>query len=173
VSTPGDPLQAVWDALDRHGCQPHGKPHDFRACCPGHDGDNREALHVSVGADGQALVWCFVGCDADTVVAALGLTMADLFPLGHRRARPIAGIARQRRGLDLVLEALNESAITYRATRNPGMWIAQRCPICGAGDWPVWIVEEDEDRRSGRVAVVCLNGCAQADVLIALAGVAA
>jgi hypothetical protein len=84
-----DPIAVVWDALDAGGYDPHGQPHDFRARCPGHDGDNREALHVSEGSDRRALVWCFAGCSADAVVAALGLELRDLFPPGHRKARPV------------------------------------------------------------------------------------
>ena len=167
-----DPLQIVWDALDRAGCEPHGAPHDFRARCAGHDGDNRDALHVSVGADGRALLWCFVGCTVETIVSALGLSMPDLFPLGHHRARPLRGFAKPRRALDLVLASLRELEIDYRATRSSSLWVAERCPACGADDgWPLWIVEEDDDRRAGRVALSCFTGCAQVDVLVALAGV--
>src|SRR4051812_40949400 len=44
-----DPLDTVWAALDAAGYDPHGQEHDFRARCPGHDGENRDALHVSEG----------------------------------------------------------------------------------------------------------------------------
>lgn len=46
--------------------------------CPAHD-DNTPSLSVSRGADGRTLVRCHAGCTTETVVAALGLTMADLF----------------------------------------------------------------------------------------------
>jgi hypothetical protein len=80
--------RAIWDALDRAGCRPHGPEHDFRARCPGHDGENRDALHVSTGADGRVLLTCFAhDCDSETIVGAIGLEMSDLFPPGHHRAR--------------------------------------------------------------------------------------
>lgn len=82
-----DPIQIVRDALERGGYGPHGPSHDFRSRCAGHDGDNPDALHVSVGADGRALLYCYVRCDAEAVVQALGLSWSDLFPAGHRRAR--------------------------------------------------------------------------------------
>jgi hypothetical protein len=167
-----DPTQTVRNALEPAGYPPHGPSHDFRSPCPGHNGDNPDALHVSVGADGRALLWCFRGCTAEAVVAALGLTMPDLFPPGHRHARPLLGVAKPRRAADLVLECLRELGIDYRATRNPGMWVAERCPACSAGrDWPLWVIEEDEDRRLGRARVSCFNGCEQVAVLEALSGV--
>lgn len=83
-----DPVAVVWEALAAADCEPHGRPWDFRAKCPAHSGDNRDALHVSIGADGSAVLWCFAHqCSADRVVHALGLTMGDLFPAGHRHAR--------------------------------------------------------------------------------------
>lgn len=83
-----DPLAIVWAALDRADCDPHGQLHDFRARCPRHEGDNRDALHVSVGADGRAVLWCFAHqCFVEDIVAELGLAMSDLFPPGHHRAR--------------------------------------------------------------------------------------
>ena len=49
------------------------------AKCPGHD-DGSASLSVAEGSDGRILVWCFAGCDAEAIVAALGLTLADLMP---------------------------------------------------------------------------------------------
>ena len=82
-----DPVRTVWDALATHGCAPHGEPYDFRARCPGHDGVTRDALHVSIGADGRAVLWCFAHqCSIERIVDALELDVRDLFPAGHRRA---------------------------------------------------------------------------------------
>jgi len=84
-----DPLATVWDGLERHGYEPHGRPWDYRSRCAGHGGDNPESLHVSEGTDGRVLLHCFARqpCDASKIVAAIGLTLADLFPAGHRSAR--------------------------------------------------------------------------------------
>ncbi len=83
-----DPLVIVWDALERAGCEPHGQPWDFYARCPVHNGESNEALHVSVGADGRALLWCFAHtCSAQSIAAALDVEVCDLFPPGHHRAR--------------------------------------------------------------------------------------
>jgi hypothetical protein len=46
--------------------------------CPTHE-DAEPSLSVSEGDDGRALVKCHAGCQTETVVSALGLSMADLF----------------------------------------------------------------------------------------------
>ena len=51
---------------------------NYMARCPAHD-DRTPSLSVSEGEDGRILLKCFAGCTAEAVVAALGLTMRDLF----------------------------------------------------------------------------------------------
>jgi hypothetical protein len=51
----------------------------WEAECPAHD-DHEASLSVSVGDDGRVLVNCFAGCTAESIVAALGLSLKDLFP---------------------------------------------------------------------------------------------
>jgi len=46
--------------------------------CPAHD-DHKPSLSVSEGDEGRVLLHCHAGCGSEAVVAALGLTMADLF----------------------------------------------------------------------------------------------
>ena len=50
----------------------------WQAHCPAHD-DRQASLAVSAGEDGRILLRCFAGCRAQEVVAALGLSMKDLF----------------------------------------------------------------------------------------------
>jgi putative DNA primase/helicase len=63
--------------------------------CPGHD-DRTPSLSVHKGANGRVLLKCHGGCPTEKVVAALGLTMADLFddrphePLLRRDRQPRA-----------------------------------------------------------------------------------
>jgi len=60
------------------------------ACCPAHD-DNKPSLSIGEGQDGRILVHCHADCSPEAVVAALGLTMADLFPDAMpRAAAPVA-----------------------------------------------------------------------------------
>lgn len=167
-----DPLRTVYDALERRGCQPRGPVHKFRSRCPAHDSDS-PSLSAREGVDGRAIVRCFRGCRTEAVIAALGLGWADLFPPGHHHARPLALVVRRpRRALDLVLEVLRELGIPYRCTRNPSVWVAERCPACLADDrFPLWIFEHDDDRSSpGRVELSCFSGCDQVTILDALVG---
>ena len=50
----------------------------WKAKCPAHD-DQTPSLSISEGNDGRALVKCHAGCATDDVLAAIGLTAADLF----------------------------------------------------------------------------------------------
>jgi 5S rRNA maturation endonuclease (ribonuclease M5) len=49
----------------------------YMAQCPAHD-DGRPSLSVRKVA-GQVLTYCFAGCTAESIVQALGMTMADLY----------------------------------------------------------------------------------------------
>lgn len=124
----------MWDALERGECEPHGQPYDFRARCPGHRGDNVTALHVWVGADGRAVLWCHAHqCSAKVITAALGLTVPDLFPAGHRNARRRRLLEARRsdftgstRTVVNVLKAVDELG---------GDWFLELrvdCPYCGS-----------------------------------------
>lgn len=48
-------------------------------CCPAHD-DQRPSLGVMEGDGGRIVLYCLAHCSNTDIVAALGLTMADLFP---------------------------------------------------------------------------------------------
>ena len=52
----------------------------WKACCPAHD-DRSPSLSITEGDDGRILVKCHAGCTTEQVVAAMSLTMADLFPI--------------------------------------------------------------------------------------------
>lgn len=73
-----DPNSPVWCVLDRLcGVQRAGR--GWVARCPAHD-DRNPSLAVGVGQGDAVLLHCFAGCAAPTVVAAIGLTLGDLFP---------------------------------------------------------------------------------------------
>ena len=55
-----------------------GKNGSFTACCPAHR-DNSPSL--AIRQDGERiLLHCFAGCDVNSVVSSVGLTLGDLFP---------------------------------------------------------------------------------------------
>ena len=49
------------------------------AQCPAH-GDKHPSLAIRELDNGRVLLHCFVGCSAGEVLAALGMTLSDLFP---------------------------------------------------------------------------------------------
>lgn len=51
----------------------------FTARCPAHE-DRTASLSLAAGDDGRILAHCFAGCSVHDVLAAIGLTVADLFP---------------------------------------------------------------------------------------------
>jgi putative DNA primase/helicase len=51
----------------------------WKAKCPAHD-DRQPSLSIHEGADGRVLLKCFAGCTTANILAAIGLTMRDLFP---------------------------------------------------------------------------------------------
>jgi hypothetical protein len=170
-----DPLVTVRDALDARDLNPRGPLYQYIACCPGHD-DRNASLSVGTGADGRALVYCHAGCTDREIVAALGLSMADLFPAEHRNGRRIPGVAKPVPMADLVLSALDALSIDYRPTlTSDAMWVAECCPVCqDPARWPLWVREESDDdddghRRNRRVTLTCAGGCAQVTILNALA----
>ena len=55
----------------------------YMAECPVHD-DGTQSLSVSPGRDGRALLNCHARCATVAIVAAIGLTMNDLFPPGTK-----------------------------------------------------------------------------------------
>jgi len=62
----------------------HGN--QWLAKCPAHD-DRQASLSVSQARDGVILVKCFAGCEAERIVDAVGLKMADLFPPKERQPK--------------------------------------------------------------------------------------
>lgn len=66
-------LDAFLARLDGVRHQPTG----ISARCPAHD-DHKASLTVNVGREGGLVVYCHANCPTENVMAALGLTMADL-----------------------------------------------------------------------------------------------
>jgi hypothetical protein len=154
-----DPVRVAWEALDAGGYGPHGPPHDFRARCPAHDGANRDALHVSAGADQRAVLYCFHGCTGDQIVHALGLQWHDLFLPGHRNNTRRARRRPPPKGMvETILDGFALLDIPVR-----GMWIADRCPYCHNGG--LWL--RTTPGGTG-VYAQCASGCTGDEVIGAL-----
>lgn len=53
--------------------------HKHIACCPAHP-DNNPSLAIEELSDGKVIMKCWSGCDVESIVMAIDLTMSDLFP---------------------------------------------------------------------------------------------
>ena len=61
------------------GVRTSGGGTQYTALCPAHD-DEHASLSVSEGQDGRILLRCHAGCETAAILAALDLTLSDLFP---------------------------------------------------------------------------------------------
>lgn len=120
-STTGDPVDRLLPCLD--GVRRHGT--GWRADCPtGHR--SRGALSIAAGDDGRVLLRCWAGCDALTVVQAVGLTLADLFPdrlpdyspAGRRAAAEFRTLSGWKAALSVLGREATVVAIAARAIRD-------------------------------------------------------
>jgi len=65
------------------------KENAWMARCPSHD-DKSPSLSIKDCGDGRILMRCFAGCETESVLAALGLTFADISPPNRLRdAEPL------------------------------------------------------------------------------------
>ena len=91
------PINDILNRLDRVKETGPGK---YLACCPAHD-DKSPSLAICETDEGLVLLHCFVGCDPESVLDAIGLKFSDLYPkpLGHHfkpsklRVSPREGLA--------------------------------------------------------------------------------
>jgi AAA domain/CHC2 zinc finger len=74
----------IEEIVDRLNAKRNGT--QWRAKCPAHD-DRTPSLSISEGRDGRVLLKCHAGCGLEDILAAAGLTKADLFPEQVHRQR--------------------------------------------------------------------------------------
>lgn len=149
----------------------HTGPEQWEARCPAHE-DRSPSLSVGIGDDGRALLCCQAGCQLDAITAAIGMTIADLYP---PRERPERGRIVETYGYrdelgELLYEVVRLEPKSFRQRRPDGRggwdWrlngvrrVLYRLPevieAVTAGEL-VWIVEGEKDadalERAGEVA---------------------
>jgi hypothetical protein len=76
VQIPDAPVETVLARLKGVRTSLHG----WVACCPAHI-DREPSLSIGLGDEGQVLLNCFAGCSLDSIVEAMGITLAELFPV--------------------------------------------------------------------------------------------
>lgn len=68
-----------------------GRNNSWTARCPAH-ADRSPSLAVRQSEDGRVLLHCFGGCETESVLSAVGMSMSDLFPPDEkRREYPVEG----------------------------------------------------------------------------------
>jgi hypothetical protein len=113
----------------------------WMAKCPIHD-DKQASLSVRVGGDQRAVMYCHARCDTRAVVAAIGLTMADLFLGGAKptlRVEPGAkaqGVETRKRLVKTYPYTDADGTLLYEVCRfePKSGGFPQRRPTA-AGDW--------------------------------------
>lgn len=109
----------------------HGGNGSWTAKCPSHD-DHRNSLSISEGSDGKILLKCHAnhGCTAESIAAAMGLEMKDLFPVPDN-GQP----KKQKKEIVATYDYHDESGqMLYQAVRYRPKDFRQRRPD-GTGGW--------------------------------------
>lgn len=142
------------------------------APCPSHQ-DDHPSLSVSTGDDGKVLLLCRAGCETETVVKALGLTMAELFVRpGSSSPRIVATYDYQDKDGRLLFQICRLEPKEFRARRPvPGGWVwnltgvprlLYRFPnlLRAAPDEPIIVVEGEKDAdRLADLGFVATTNC--------------
>lgn len=76
-------MTPIENVLSRLEAVRQRQPGQWSARCPGPNhahGDRTPSLSIRENTDGAVLLHCFGGCEVGSIVTALGLELADLFP---------------------------------------------------------------------------------------------
>ncbi len=135
MTSPMDKMLAALDAAGRTWRHTNGHT---MAQCPAHD-DRNPSLSIREASDGTLLVKCFAGCETVDVVAALGLSMADLFAAEYRYDDG----RRVTRGYDATgHKRFRQSGNTHG---RPTLYRRDRVLLAVANGEPVYLVEGEKD----------------------------
>lgn len=158
MTVPPGPLGRILPKLDAvTGPNAHGW-HEAR--CPAHD-DRRRSLGIKSGDTGAAILKCQASCATEAIVAALGLTMRDLFPSSNgcdHRGRIVAtyDYSDEAGALLFQVARLEPKGFRQRRPDGNGAWswtvngvrrVLYRLPELVAADHaaPVFFVEGEKD----------------------------
>jgi hypothetical protein len=105
---PADRLLSRLERVQRRGAD------RWSARCPAHD-DKGPSLSVRALPDGRALLHCFAGCQPTEVLAAIGLTLADLFERPAEHHKPGERHPWRDAGLDALRALVDEANVVFVA----------------------------------------------------------
>lgn len=122
------------------------------AFCPAHSDRRKRSLSIAVTDDGKVLLKCFLGCPAEAITAAVGLTLADLFrDNGHERRRltldefaSAKGLSREFLEAHGIREDGSSLVITYRLRDGSLAPRQRRRSAIAAGDGSSWDGPRDQ-----------------------------
>src|SRR5437899_1340794 len=81
-------MNAAMEALLRRFPTAKKNGAGWKAPCPCHE-DRSPSLNISEGADGRVLLKCHAGCSTESICAAVGISMSDLFSQSEKPQRRI------------------------------------------------------------------------------------
>ena len=164
-------LQEILHKLDSVS----GTGNQYIARCPAHD-DRKASLSISSGENGRILLQCHAGCNIENIVAAMGITIRDLFPPEEspeiKQARNVVAVYDYKDAEGRLLAQklrYDNKSFSWRRPDGSGGWEYKRgntkvlynLPEVINGD-PVFIVEGEKDcetvRTFGLVATTVPDG---------------
>lgn len=117
--------------LESRNLSPHKSGTGWEAHCPAHS-DGNASLSVTEGSDGRILIHCHAGCSVESIVGALGLKLADLFPprvvnCNNSKPRMVAGYDYTDETGVLLFQCVRYEPKNFKQRRpdssKPGEWI--------------------------------------------------
>lgn len=92
-------------------------PGRWKARCPAHQ-DRSPSLSIR-HVDERTLLHCFAGCEANDVLAAVGLSLSDMFdrPLEHRKG-PLRDLRHQHAAVEALKLMAHESLVAVVGAEN-------------------------------------------------------
>ena len=141
------PIDVVRERLTARGLEVKGGWSEFSAKCPAHTPSPRSknlSLSVKENSDGRVLLYCHWDppCTLDAIVAALDLTMGDLFPEAGYRPHP-QQVAAPRRQVATYSYHDEQGTLLYQSVRYEPKGFSQRRPDGNGG----WILSTKDVRR--------------------------
>ena len=73
------PIENLLQRLDKVTSIGNGR---YKACCPAHD-DKTTSMALTEAEEGKVLIHFFAGCIPAEIIAAVGLSIGELFPEGE------------------------------------------------------------------------------------------
>ncbi len=130
----GAAVERVLAALRAHGSRVEGRGGSWMAQCPSHE-DGTASLSITRGATQPVALVCLAGCATDDVLAAIGLTYADVSAPASQRADVWTPAGPAVAVYDYTDEA---GRLLFQVLRTAGKEFRQRRPDPGARSGWKW-----------------------------------